>query len=86
MPAMFVMGGIQLPFFPVWLKAKGLDPQMIGLVLAAPMVARVFAMPLVARAGRPARRLARGHHGGELARASPALSLVGLGRRARPRS
>jgi len=45
----FVMGGIQLPFFPVWLKAKGLDPQMIGVVLAAPIVARVIAVPLVAR-------------------------------------
>lgn len=47
---MFVMSGIQLPFFPVWLKAKGLDPQMIGVVLAAPIVARVIAVPLVARA------------------------------------
>ena len=46
---LFVMGGIQLPFFPVWLKAKGLDPQMIGMVLAAPIVARVIAVPLVAR-------------------------------------
>ena len=45
----FVMGGIQLPFFPVWLKAKGLDPQMIGVVLAAPIVARLIAVPLVAR-------------------------------------
>ena len=47
--AIFVMGGIQLPFFPVWLKAKGLDPQMIGMVLAAPMIARLIAVPLVAR-------------------------------------
>ena len=46
----FIMSGIQLPFFPVWLKAKGLDPQMIGLVLAAPIVARLIAVPLVARA------------------------------------
>jgi PPP family 3-phenylpropionic acid transporter len=46
---LFVMGGIQLPFFPVWLKAKGLDPQMIGIVLAAPIVARLIAVPLVAR-------------------------------------
>jgi PPP family 3-phenylpropionic acid transporter len=45
----FITGGIQLPFFPVWLKAKGLDPQMIGLVLAAPIVARLIAVPLVAR-------------------------------------
>ena len=47
---LFIMGGIQLPFFPVWLKAKGLDPQMIGVVLAAPIVARLIAVPLVARA------------------------------------
>ncbi len=45
----FVMGGIQLPFFPVWLKAKGLDPRAIGVVLAAPIVARLIAVPLVAR-------------------------------------
>ncbi len=44
----FVMSGIQLPFFPVWLKAKGLDPQMIGMVLAAPILARLIAVPLVA--------------------------------------
>ena len=24
--AAFVIHGIQLPFFPVWLKARGLDP------------------------------------------------------------
>jgi MFS transporter, PPP family, 3-phenylpropionic acid transporter len=47
---LFIMIGIQLPFFPVWLKAKGLDPRMIGLVLAAPIVARLIAVPLVARA------------------------------------
>ena len=47
---LFIMSGIQLPFFPVWLKAKGLDPQMIGLVLAAPILARMIAVPLVARA------------------------------------
>jgi PPP family 3-phenylpropionic acid transporter len=48
--ALFMTGGIQLPFFPVWLKAKGLDPAMIGVVLAVPMVARMLAIPLAARA------------------------------------
>lgn len=48
--AIFVMGGIQLPFFPVWLKAKGLDPGMIGVVLAAPMIGRMIAIPVAARA------------------------------------
>jgi MFS transporter, PPP family, 3-phenylpropionic acid transporter len=46
----FVMGGIQLPFFPVWLEAKGLDPEMIGIVLAVPLIVRVFAIPMAARA------------------------------------
>jgi PPP family 3-phenylpropionic acid transporter len=45
----FIMGGIQMPFFPVWLKAKGLDPGMIGVVLAAPIVVRIFAISLAAR-------------------------------------
>jgi PPP family 3-phenylpropionic acid transporter len=48
--AIFVMTGIQLPFFPVWLKAKGLDAQTIGAVLAIPMFVRVFAIAGVARA------------------------------------
>jgi PPP family 3-phenylpropionic acid transporter len=48
--AIFVMGGIQLPFFPVWLKAKGLDPGMIGVVLAAPMIVRMVAIPVATRA------------------------------------
>ncbi len=48
--ALFVLSGIQLPFFPVWLKAKGLDAGTIGLVLAAPMLVRVFAIPFATRA------------------------------------
>jgi PPP family 3-phenylpropionic acid transporter len=48
--ALFILPGIQMPFFPVWLKAKGLDPKMIGIVLAVPMVARIFAIPVVTRA------------------------------------
>src|ERR1051325_3590106 len=48
--AIFVLSGIQLPFFPLWLQAKGLDAQMIGLVLAAPMVARILAIPLATHA------------------------------------
>jgi len=47
--AMFVGVGVQLPFFPLWLKAKGLDAGMIGLVLAAPLIARMLAIPLVSR-------------------------------------
>jgi PPP family 3-phenylpropionic acid transporter len=47
--AFFVSIGIQLPFFPLWLEAKGLDARMIGLVLAVPMVVRLFAIPVVTR-------------------------------------
>jgi PPP family 3-phenylpropionic acid transporter len=46
---LFMWGGIQLPYFPLWLKAKGLDAQQIGIVLAAPMVVRLFAIPAAAR-------------------------------------
>ena len=44
--ALFVALGVQLPFLPVWLAAKGLDAGAIGLVLAIPMVVRVFAIPI----------------------------------------
>lgn len=47
--AIFITGGFQLPFFPVWLKAKGLDAGEIGLVLAAPMIVRVLAIPVATR-------------------------------------
>lgn len=46
--AILAMGGIQLPFFPLWLNAKGLDERAIGLVLAIPMVVRVIAIPVAA--------------------------------------
>jgi PPP family 3-phenylpropionic acid transporter len=47
--AIFIVFGIQLPFFPLWLKAKGLNAGMIGLVLALPMVVRVLAIPYATR-------------------------------------
>jgi PPP family 3-phenylpropionic acid transporter len=48
--AFFVTIGIQLPFLPLWLEAKGLDARTIGIVLAAPMVVRIAAIPIAARA------------------------------------
>ncbi len=48
--ALFVLTGVQLPFLPVWLKAKGLDPALIGVALALPMVARIMAIPVTSRA------------------------------------
>ena len=41
--------GIQLPFFPLWLEAKGLDAGMIGIVLAAPMLIRLVSIPVMTR-------------------------------------
>lgn len=47
--AHFIVAGIQMPFFPVWLDAHGLDARAIGVVLAAPMVVRIFAVPAATR-------------------------------------
>lgn len=48
--SIFVVVGVQMPFLPVWLAAKGLDPQTIGVVLALPMILRLFAIPMATRA------------------------------------
>ena len=48
--ALFVVLGVQLPFMPVWLAAKGFNASEIGIVLALPMIVRVFAIPVAARA------------------------------------
>lgn len=48
--ALFIVAGIQQPFFPVWLEAKGLDPGTIGVVLAVPMIVRILAIPVATRA------------------------------------
>ncbi|HXW26740.1 MAG TPA: MFS transporter [Xanthobacteraceae bacterium] len=46
---LFVIAGIQMPFFPLWLEARGLNAAEIGLILATPMVVRVLAVPVAAR-------------------------------------
>lgn len=45
--AMFLVAGIQLPFWPVWLAARGLTAGEIGIVLAAAIWAKVFATPAI---------------------------------------
>jgi PPP family 3-phenylpropionic acid transporter len=40
--------GIILPFWPTWLKAQGVDPTGIGIILAAATAARIFASPAFA--------------------------------------
>jgi MFS transporter, PPP family, 3-phenylpropionic acid transporter len=44
---MFLVAGIQLPFWPVWLAARGLTVTEIGLVLGAAIWAKVFATPAI---------------------------------------
>lgn len=46
--AFFVVIGIQLPFWPVWLAAKGLGPAEIGLLMAISIGAKVVANPVTA--------------------------------------
>jgi PPP family 3-phenylpropionic acid transporter len=47
---LFAILGVQLPFFPLWLEARGLDTQAIGIVLAVPIAMRIVAVPLLSRA------------------------------------
>ncbi|MFY9624316.1 MAG: MFS transporter [Rhodoplanes sp.] len=47
--AIFAFAGIQMPFLPVWLQAKGLGAREIGLVLATAMVARPIIVPAAMR-------------------------------------
>lgn len=47
---LFIFVGIQFPFFPLWLKARGLDLEAIGIVLAVPILVRIFAVPVLSRA------------------------------------
>jgi PPP family 3-phenylpropionic acid transporter len=57
--ASFLVVGIQLPFWPIWLSGRGLDAQQIALVFAAAIWAKVIATPaLGALADRLGRRRA----------------------------
>lgn len=47
--AYFLFGGVQLPFFPLWLESRGLDAGTIGLIIAVPTVVRIFVTPLIGR-------------------------------------
>lgn len=45
--AMFGLAGSHLPFFPVWLKAVGIDAAWIGIILAVPALTRFTVLPFV---------------------------------------
>jgi PPP family 3-phenylpropionic acid transporter len=44
---LFGLVGTQLPFFPVWLKAVGIDASWIGIITAVPSVTRFTTLPFV---------------------------------------
>jgi MFS transporter, PPP family, 3-phenylpropionic acid transporter len=45
--ALFGLVGTHLPFFPVWLKAVGIEPSWIGVITAVPAVTRFSVLPFV---------------------------------------
>jgi PPP family 3-phenylpropionic acid transporter len=45
--AIFAAVGIHIPFWPLWLKDRGLSPTEIGLLMAAGYLTRLVATPLV---------------------------------------
>src|SRR5215218_1605586 len=44
---LFGLVGTHLPFFPVWLKAIGVDASWIGIITAVPSVTRFTVLPLI---------------------------------------
>ena len=56
--ALFASIGIQMPFLPLWLAAKGLDQQTIGLLFASAALMRMLAIPVATRATAPAAAIA----------------------------
>ncbi|MCX5515186.1 hypothetical protein C3941_12575 [Kaistia algarum] len=44
--ASFVIGGIVVPFLPVWLKYRGFTPELISACLALPLFARLIFTPI----------------------------------------
>jgi PPP family 3-phenylpropionic acid transporter len=43
----FLVLGIFVPFFPLWLKTRGLSSQEIAITMAAPMAARLVIVPIM---------------------------------------
>ncbi len=46
--ALFVIYGVQVPFFPVWLDGRGLDASEVAIVTAVPFILRLAVTPTVA--------------------------------------
>src|SRR6201992_3418554 len=77
----FGLGGTYLPFFPVWLKAVGIDASWIGIIPAVPSVTRFTVLPGVT--GLSARR--QSLRGAMIVTAfAPALGFTIVGAQHRP--
>jgi PPP family 3-phenylpropionic acid transporter len=48
--ASFLVAGVQIPFWPIWLAARGLTAREIGIVLGAAIWAKVLATPAIGAA------------------------------------
>ncbi len=48
--AILFAAGIYLPFFPIWLAARGLSEAEIGTIVAAPLLVRIVLLPLLVAA------------------------------------
>lgn len=46
--ALFLIYGVHLPYLPVWLEWRGLDPTQIGIATALPFFLRLIATPTIA--------------------------------------
>lgn len=46
--ALFLVYGINVPYLPLWLKSRGLEPFEIAVITAAPLFLRLFATPAAA--------------------------------------
>ena len=57
--AVFALIGSHLPFFPVWLRAVGVDASWIGIIAAVPAVTRFTVLPFVTALAER-RRMLRG--------------------------
>ena len=45
--AVFLPLGVNLPYFPLWLEAKGFGPEQIAVVLSAAIFLRVVTTPVI---------------------------------------
>lgn len=44
---LFMSIGCYLPYFPLWLESRGMQPGEIGIILAAPSIMRIIFTPLI---------------------------------------